>query len=92
MFISSIIVKVNPGTAKEIEKEIKKMGALTSYGIHKDENIIIVAETEKLYEVKAICSQLMHNYKDVTGVFPTYLTSDNDELEEHMLEEEMEAH
>ena len=76
MAIAGLLVHTLQGKAEMIEQQIKEMDNMTSYGIHKDEFIVLVAE---------IHSQDMENEVDkinridgVLTIYTTYVTLEDE--------------
>lgn len=76
MLIASMIVKAPSEKAPEIAAALEKIPGLTLYGVHKENNIIVVAEAETAGELEKLSESIMMEFPEVLGVFPTYLTSD----------------
>ena len=79
MLIASMIVKVVPEHAERIEAHLNTLDSVTSYGVHKTDNIIAVVEAQNVHEIEELSNNLMKEYDAVLGVYPTYLTVDDDE-------------
>jgi nitrate reductase NapAB chaperone NapD len=79
MLIASMIVKVVPEKAEEVAQSLGRIPNVTTYGVHKENNIIVVAEAHDVEQLENLSKYLMMEYENVLGVFPTYLTSDEDE-------------
>ena len=79
MLIASMIVKVVPEHAERIETHLNSLPAVTTYGVHKTDNIIAVVEAQKVQEIEELSNNLFKEHDAVLGVYPTYLTVDNDE-------------
>ncbi|MCP4399092.1 MAG: chaperone NapD [bacterium] len=79
MLVASMIVKVIPEHAEDIEAYLNTIPSITTYGIHKTDNIIAVAEAQTVQEIEELSSNLMKKHEAVLGVYPTYLTVDDDE-------------
>ncbi len=75
MLIASMIVKVDPRVANAVAEKLAGMADVTSYGVHKKEHIILVAEKKSAKELEQLSQYILMEFPDVIGVFPTYLTS-----------------
>ncbi len=76
MYIASMLIKVRPESAAAVEKRIQAVPGMTTYGVHKGDTIIAVAEAEEIRDLEAFGKNLMATDEDVLGVYPTYLTSE----------------
>lgn len=81
MLIASSIVKVEPGQASEALELLDQIPKVTTYGIHKDSNIIIVVEAHDVKQLEGVHEYILEQVPAVAAVFPTYLTSDEDEAQ-----------
>ncbi len=79
MLIASMIVKTKPERADEVARQLQRMPNVTTYGVHKDANIIVVVEAHDEEQLENFTSYLMREYADILGVFPTFVGSDEDE-------------
>ncbi len=77
MLIASLIVKVNIEYADETAQQLEKMENVTTYGVHKEDSIIIVVEAETIKEIEFLTKQILAENNNVLGVFPTYLAPDH---------------
>jgi len=68
MFITSLIVKVTPSKAMEVSRLLGHIPKLAIYGVHKGENIIVVAETNTANEFENLFRQITSKSSDVLGV------------------------
>ena len=76
--ISSMIVRVKPEKADEILAHLAKIPDVETHGVHKKENIIVVAEGRDVEQIEALVVSINQEFKDVVGVYPTYLNWDED--------------
>ncbi len=73
MLISSMLVKVIPEKADEIAQLLERIPNVTNYGVHNENNIVIVVESHDKEQLENLCKYIMESYEDVLGVFPTYV-------------------
>lgn len=74
--ISSMIVRVVPDKAEEVLQQLDKIPNVETHGLHKEENIIVVAEGRDVRQIENLISYINREFPDVTGVYPTYLNWD----------------
>ncbi len=77
MAIAGLLVHTLQGKTEVTEQVIKKMDTMTSYGIHKDEFIVVVAEVHSKdieNEVKKI-----EEIDGVLTIYTTYVTLEDEE-------------
>ncbi len=79
MLIASMIVKVVADEAEAVQAQLQRMPNVTTYGIHKEDNIILVTEARSVEELELLSKRLTHEIAGVLGVFPTYVTEEEEE-------------
>lgn len=79
MLIASMIVKVAPEKANEISQLLGRIPNVASYGVHKENNIIVVAEAHDEEQLEKLSKYILEEYDEVLGVFPTFVGSDEGE-------------
>lgn len=75
MLITSMIVKVTPSKAMEVSRLLGHIPQLAVYGVHKGENIIVVAETATANEVENLFHQITNRSADVLEICQSNVTS-----------------
>ncbi|MDZ7291555.1 MAG: chaperone NapD [candidate division KSB1 bacterium] len=78
MLIASMIVKVVPEKAEEVMQQLRRVPNVTTYGVHKENNLIIVAEAHDAEQLENLSKYLTTEFEGVLGVFPTYVTADEE--------------
>lgn len=81
MIVASMIVKTEPGKAEETVLKLKGIPNLTTHGVYKESNIIVVMEAEKEEELEHMSRYIMNEFGGIIGTFPTFIASEDD-LEE----------
>lgn len=76
--ISSMIVRVKPEKADEILAQLARIPDVETHGVHKKENIIVVAEGRDVGQIENLIAYINQEFRDVVGVYPTYLNWDED--------------
>lgn len=79
MLIASMIVKVVPAEAQAVQAQLQRLPNVTTYGIHKEDNIILVTEARSVEALEQLSKHVTHEIAGVLGVFPTYVTEDEEE-------------
>lgn len=77
MAIAGLLVHTLQGTAESIEPQIQRMDTMTTYGIHNDDYIVVVAEVHS----KQIESEVknIENIDGVLTIYTTYVTLEDEE-------------
>ncbi len=81
MIVASMIIKVKPEKAEETAKLISEIPSITTYGVHKEDNIIAVIEAETGKELESLSQSILREFENVLGLYPTYLTTDESDGE-----------
>lgn len=79
MLISSMIAKVDPAHAGEVARRLERIPGVTSYGVHRENNVILVAETRDEEQMEQLARHILEGYDEVWAVFPTFVASDGAE-------------
>lgn len=82
MLVASMIVKTDPLRAAEVARQLGRMPNVTSYGVHKEENIVLVAEAHDEAQLENLARYIVDTFEDVWGVFPTFIGSDEEPVAE----------
>jgi len=78
MIISSMIVTTETGKAEDIALQLKRIPNVTTHGVYKGDNIIVVMEAEKEEDLVNLSRYIMNEYPDVIGTFPAFISSDEE--------------
>lgn len=70
MAIAGLLVQVLPDAAERVERSIRASAGLTSYGLHDESCIVVVAESPA-DELESV----MNGIQQFDGVLSVYLTS-----------------
>jgi nitrate reductase NapAB chaperone NapD len=77
MLVSSMIVKVDPAQADELCRQFGRIPGLTTYGVHKEDNIVVVAEAHDEAQLENLARYILDNFEGAWGVFPTFVAADD---------------
>ena len=77
MLVASMIVKVAPAHAQEVARQIGRIPGVSTYGVHKENNIVAVAEAHDETQLERLATYISENFEDVMGVYPTFVASDD---------------
>ncbi len=81
MPIAGVVVITDKQKTDKVLDMLTKMENVSTYGVHKENHIIVVLEGENTEELEAMTSRINADIPGVLGVFPTYVTFE-DESEE----------
>jgi nitrate reductase NapAB chaperone NapD len=78
MLVASMVVKVDPKLAEEVSRQVGRVPGLTTYGVHKEENVVVVAEAHDEAQLENMARYILDNFEGAWAVFPTFVGSDRD--------------
>jgi nitrate reductase NapAB chaperone NapD len=78
MLVASMIVKVEPAQAEEVARQLGRMPGVTTYGVHKEENVVVVAEAHDEAQLENLGKYILAEFEGVWGVYPTFVASDDE--------------
>jgi nitrate reductase NapAB chaperone NapD len=77
MLVASMVVKVDPEQAEELSRQFGRIPGLTTYGVHKEDNVVVVAEARDEAQLENMARYILDNFEGARGVFPTFVASDD---------------
>lgn len=77
MLVASMVVKVDPAQADELSRQFGRIPGLTTYGVHKEENVVVVAEAHDEAQLENMARYILDTFEGAWGVFPTFVASDD---------------
>lgn len=78
MLVASMIVKAEPEKAEEVARLLGRVPGVTTYGVHKDVNIVAVAEAHDVEQLDNLAKYIVDNLEGAWGVYPTFVGSDDE--------------
>lgn len=78
MIIASMIITTQTGMAEEVALQLKRIPNLTTHGVYKGDNIIVVMEAEKEEELVNMSRYIMNEFEGILGTYPTFIANEND--------------
>ncbi len=76
MLVASMIVKSDSAKAEDVALQLSRIPGVTTYGVHKENNIIVVAEAHDEAQLENLSRYVLESFDDVWGVFPVFVASD----------------
>ncbi len=80
MIIASMIVRTQADKAEEIALQLKRLPNVTTHGVYKDDNIIVLVEAEREEELERLSRYIMNEFEGVLGTYPTFISTDDNVL------------
>lgn len=81
MIIASMIIKALPENIDEVVLKLNNIPNVTTYGVHKEENIIVLIEADSEDQLKDLARYINSEFEGVLGTYPTFIGSE-EEMEE----------
>jgi nitrate reductase NapAB chaperone NapD len=81
MLVASMIVKAEPEQAEEVCRQLGRVPGVTTYGVHKEVNIVVVAEAQDVEQLENLAKYIVENFEGAWGVYPTFIGSDDEPAE-----------
>lgn len=78
MIIASMIVKALPENIDEVVLKLNNIPNVTTYGVHKEENIILLIEADSEDQIKDLARYINSEFDGILGTYPTFIGSDED--------------
>ena len=69
MPIAGIVILTAPGKADSVLSDLQALSQVTTYGIHKENNIVAVLETDTPAELKILSASIQDDIPGVMGVY-----------------------
>ena len=81
MPIAGVVILTASEKTEDVLIQLKKIDNVTTYGIHKDNNIIAVFEGETIIDLENINDHVLENTDGVVGIYPAYVNYEEDGLD-----------
>ena len=81
MPIAGVIITTAQDEAENVLIKLKELEKVSTYGIHKGNNIVAVFEGDTINELEDINNKITREIKGVLGVFPAYVNYEEDEID-----------
>ena len=76
MLIASSIVKVPAAKAEETAELLGRVPGVTSFGVHRETNVIIVTEAHDQEQLEGLHEHILEEFPDVLGLFPSFVADE----------------
>ncbi len=73
MFLASMIFQVEPNGVDDTRKQLDKIPELSLHGLHDDDVIVAVAETEDEQRLQQLSERIIARYESIKTIYPTFL-------------------
>ncbi len=79
MPIAGVVIYTQPQKSMEVLEQLKQIDNVTTYGVHKGNNIIAVFEGKTSRELEQLSDRISREVPGVLGIFPAYVNFELDE-------------
>ena len=84
MPIAGVVILTESDKTEDVLIQLKKIDNITTYGIHKDNNIIAVFDGESIADLENINDRVLENTDGVVGIYPAYVNYEENGLDEKL--------
>ena len=81
MPIAGVIITTAQEEVENVLIKLKEFENVSTYGIHKENNIVAVFEGDTINELEDINNEIVKEVKGVLGVFPAYVNYEDGEID-----------
>ena len=79
MPIAGVVIVTAEDKSMNVLEQLSAINHVTTYGIHKDNNIIAVFEGDTPKELELLSEKLINDIPGIMGVFPAYVNYEDEE-------------
>lgn len=90
MPIAGVVIVTVPDKTSAVLQGLKQISGVTTYGVHKENNIIAVLEAESSKGLENLSRQITQKFDGVLGVFPAYVNFEDEVTENPLPPEDQE--
>jgi nitrate reductase NapAB chaperone NapD len=72
-----MIVKTLKDKAEEVALQLKRIPNVSTHGIYKEDNIVVVLEAEREEELENLSRYIMSEFEGILGIYPTFVGSED---------------
>lgn len=78
MPIAGVVILTEKEKTNAVLEELNTTPNITTYGIHKENNIIAVFEAENSKDMEKISNHISKNISGIVGVYPSYVSYEDE--------------
>ena len=79
MPIAGVIILTTEERSMQVLDQLAKIDHITTYGIHKDNNIVAVFEGDSPKELEELSKKIIKEVPGILGVYPAYVNYETGE-------------
>ena len=73
MPIAGVVIQTEPLKAMDVLAQLNETPKITTYGVHKDFNIVAVFEVDSTSELEKLSQQITNDIPGILGIYPAYV-------------------
>ncbi|MFZ0389199.1 MAG: chaperone NapD, partial [Calditrichia bacterium] len=79
MPIAGVVILAHPAAAPLILEQLQALPQVTTYGVHKENNIVAVLEADDAAGLERLSKNISSRIPGILGVFPSYVDFEEDQ-------------
>ncbi len=79
MPIAGVIIVTAPEKSMQVLDQLEPIQNVTTYGVHKDNNIVAVLEGDSPKDLEILSKKIQEEVSEVMGIFPAYVNFEDEE-------------
>ncbi len=79
MPIAGVLIVTVPEKSMQVLDQLKTIQNVTTYGVHKDNNIVAVLEGDSPKDLEILSKKIQDEVSYVMGIFPAYVNFEDEE-------------
>jgi len=78
MPIAGVVIVTTQEKSMQVLDDLKGIDNVTTYGVHKDNNIVAVLEGDTPKELEKITKEIQNDVPGVVGIYPAYVNYEDE--------------
>ena len=79
MPIAGVVIVTTQEKSMQVLDQLKEIHNVTTYGVHKDNNIVAVLEGDSPKDLENLSKKIQNEVSDVMGIYPAYVNYEEEE-------------
>ena len=78
MIVASLIIKCDPEKIDEVTLNISKIPNVTTHGVYKEDNLIVLIEADTEEEIENFSRYIQSEFDGIMGTYPSFISSEEE--------------
>ena len=78
MIVASLIIKCDPDKIDEVTLNISKRPNVTTHGVYKEDNLIVLIEADTEEEIENFSRYIQSEFDGIIGTYPSFISSEEE--------------